>query len=276
MKRISKNFITVLTVFLIIFGLAQVTSATTIEKSTFLTTEENNKIKIGLPKIISKAKIETIKTTSYNKVIEGDTETLNISVVPSSDGTTIQVPLELDNGEIAVLYKNESGKSFNSGNLYNKDKHSIGVINTELIKNDGKAQLTSTVKNNNILQLNVKAKDFSKLIHIQVKMNVTSFATYFTNSEWIHRSGITSLSLSQNPDISGGSKSSDLNKVIKIDAWDKIKSIHSSNEKWYNSGGLQDQFECHFDFAKKKNLWNLEPHRPDLDYFSTVLASCNP
>lgn len=276
MKRISKNFITVLTVFLIIFGLAQVTTATMIEKSTFLTTEENNKIKIGLPKIISKAKVETIKTNLYNKVIEGDTETLNISVVPSTDGTTIQVPLELGNGEITVLYKNELGKSFNSGNLYNKDKHSIGVINTELINNDGKAQLTSTVKNNNILQLNVKAKDVSKLIHIQVKMNVTSFATYFTNSEWIHRSGITSLSLSQNPDISGGSKSSDLNKVIKIDAWDKIKSVHSSNEKWYNAGGLQDQFECHFDFAKKKNLWNLEPHRPDLDYFSTVLASCNP
>ena len=277
MKNIWKKIITGLTVFLVIIGSGHITSvaAKIHEKTPFLTTEENDKIGIGLPTVIPKNKGENVKINSNNKVIEGESETLNISLVPSTSGTTIQVPLELGKGENAVLYQNELGRSFNSGNLYNKENHSIGIINAEVINNDGKAQLTTTIKNNNILLLNVKAQNVSKLIHIQVKMNATSFSTYFTKSEWIHRSGITSLSLSQKPDISS-SKNSDLNKVIKVDAWDKIKSIHTSNDKWYNPEGMKDQFDCHFDFAKKKNLWNLEPHRPDLDYFSTVLASCNP
>lgn len=275
MKSICKKSITGLIVLSILCGSGQTTSAKALEKPTYLTTEENKKVRIGLHTITSNAKKENSKVTSYSKFIEGNTEILNITLVPSVESTTIEVPLELNKGEIAVLYKNEFGRIFNSGNLYNKENHSIGTFNAEVVNNDGKVQLSSSVKNNSILQLNLKTKTVSKSLQIQVKMNATSFSTYFTNSEWIHRSGITSLSLSQKPDITS-SKNSDLNKVIKLDAWDKIKSIYTSDTKWYNPKGMQDQFDCHFDFAKKKDLWNLEPHRPDLDYFSTVLASCNP
>ena len=263
MISICKKIISGLCFILIVSSLVQITSAQALEMK--------NKINISQ----SKSKTETSKKTTYNKVIDRDKETLNISLLPLLVSTTLQVPLELNNDESAVLYQNESGRTLNSGNIFNKQHHSIGIIDIEIVNNDEKAQLTSTILENNILQLNVKTKNVSNLINIQVKTSATSFSTYFTKSEWIHRGGITSLSLSQKQDITN-LKNSDLNSAIKIDAWDKIKSIHETDIKWSNSGGMQDQFDCHFDFTKNKNAWNLEPSRPDVDYFSTVVASCNP
>lgn len=264
-----------LIILLLVNSSSQITSVRAIEKPTNLITEENDNIAIGKPTIISTIKIESLETNLYSKVIKDESEILNISLIPSVAETTVQVPIELNKGEFVVLYKNELGRTFNSGNIYNKNNHSLGIIHAELVNNDGKAQLISTVINDNTLELKVKTKNLSQMVHIQVKINATTFSTYFNNSEWINRNGITSLSLTQKNDITS-SINSDLNKVIKIDAWDKIKSIHNSNINWYNSDGMQDQFDCHFDFAKKKALWNLEPNRPDVDYFSTVLASCNP
>ncbi|WP_144512791.1 DUF2599 domain-containing protein [Bacillus sp. FJAT-22090] len=270
-----RKIITGLMVLSIVYSFGHITSVKALEKTTYLITEENKKIAIGLPTMISNVKTEALKETSYSKVMDGNSEVLNITLVPSTLGTKIQVPLELNKGETAVFYKNEFGRTFNSGNIYNKYNHSIGVIDVKVANNDGNTQIITSIDSNNILLLNVKTKNVSNLIDIQVNMKATSFSTYFTKSEWIYRGGITSLSLSQKPDVAS-SKNSDLNKVIKIDAWDKIKSIHTNNSKWYNSEGMQNQFDCHFDFAKKKDLWNLEPDRPNVDYFSTVLASCNP
>jgi hypothetical protein len=58
-------------------------------------------------------------------------------------------------------------------------------------------------------------------------------------------------------------------------AWNEAKSYYSG----MNTGGLADQFYCHFDgrlvtFAK--GSWNLESWRPDVSYAATVAAGCNP
>jgi hypothetical protein len=39
---------------------------------------------------------------------------------------------------------------------------------------------------------------------------------------------------------------------------------------------LLNQLRCHADFAPRKPLWDLEAWRPDVGYFKTVAAFCNP
>ncbi len=39
---------------------------------------------------------------------------------------------------------------------------------------------------------------------------------------------------------------------------------------------LLNQLRCHADFAPRKPLWDLEAWRPDVGYFRTVAAYCNP
>lgn len=273
MKSLREKIIIGLSIFLLANSSIPFTSVMALEKPS--TIKEKSKIGIDLPARVSNVKINPSKKISFNKVITGDSEILNISIAPSLSGTTFQVPLELNRGEKAMLYKTEFGKTSNAGNMYDMQNNSIGIINIEIVNNAENVQMTSTVLDNNILQFDVKSNNISNKIDIQVKMNTTSFSTYFTDSEWIKRSGMISLSLSQKQDLASSTDTS-LNKAKKIDAWDKIKSKHNNTANWYNAGGLQDQFDCHFDFAKKKDAWNLEPSRPDVDYFSTVMASCNP
>jgi hypothetical protein len=45
------------------------------------------------------------------------------------------------------------------------------------------------------------------------------------------------------------------------------RSVHRS---------LLNQLRCHADFAPRKPLWDLEAWRPDVGYFTTVEALCNP
>ena len=267
MKSICKKFTSAFCIFLILISSVHITPVNAFEKK--------NKVSINLLTKVSKANAGSVKTASYSKVNEGDNTILHVSFVPSTASTTIQVPLELNKDESVTLYQNESRRTFNSGNIYNGQNRSKGIIDVEIVNNDEQAQLTTTVLDNNNLQLNVQSNNILSLVEIQVKMKATSFSTYFTNSEWINRGKMASLSLSQKADITS-STNPNLNYAIKIDAWDKIKSIHDSDTNWYNAGGMQDQFDCHFDFAKKKNAWNLEPSRPDVDYFATVMASCNP
>jgi hypothetical protein len=41
-------------------------------------------------------------------------------------------------------------------------------------------------------------------------------------------------------------------------------------------GSLYNQLRCHADFAPRKPLWDLEAWRPDIGYYRTVAALCNP
>jgi hypothetical protein len=47
-----------------------------------------------------------------------------------------------------------------------------------------------------------------------------------------------------------------------------------------NNNSMKDQFMCHWDFvsirAPRKESWNLDAGRPDVGYWNTVFAKCNP
>ncbi|HSX05923.1 MAG TPA: DUF2599 domain-containing protein [Candidatus Saccharimonadales bacterium] len=61
-----------------------------------------------------------------------------------------------------------------------------------------------------------------------------------------------------------------------LEAWNQVKSLAPTA----NRKNLQDQFFCHWEFvrlrAPNKESWNLDSSRPDVGYWSTVAAQCNP
>jgi hypothetical protein len=65
-------------------------------------------------------------------------------------------------------------------------------------------------------------------------------------------------------------------------AWAHLHVTDAFDEAARKAGGvinyarLHDQFECHSFFATFKPKWDLEPWRPDVGYWSTVAARCNP
>lgn len=67
-----------------------------------------------------------------------------------------------------------------------------------------------------------------------------------------------------------------VNPADRKRAWDEV--LHKDGKA--NIPGMQDQFYCHWDFARiadrNKPSWNLEPWRPVVGYRRTVEAACNP
>ncbi len=45
---------------------------------------------------------------------------------------------------------------------------------------------------------------------------------------------------------------------------------------WMWTNSLYNQLRCHLDIAAFKGYWNLDVGRPDVGYWSTVKAGCNP
>ncbi|WP_207782757.1 DUF2599 domain-containing protein [Phytoactinopolyspora limicola] len=60
------------------------------------------------------------------------------------------------------------------------------------------------------------------------------------------------------------------------DAWAEVIELEPDADRPH----MRDQFRCHVEFARisepDKPSWNLELWRPDVGYFATVLARCNP
>ncbi|MFT4127546.1 MAG: DUF2599 domain-containing protein [Gordonia sp. (in: high G+C Gram-positive bacteria)] len=55
--------------------------------------------------------------------------------------------------------------------------------------------------------------------------------------------------------------------------WAEYKLYVSST---YEGNKYKNQLRCHWDFAPFKSPWNLDSWRPDVSYWDTVLAGCNP
>jgi len=60
------------------------------------------------------------------------------------------------------------------------------------------------------------------------------------------------------------------------EGWSAFYERYYTDSDFFNDGGLEDQYYCHFDFGTFRDYWNLEPSRPDVSYTDTVLALCNP
>lgn len=98
---------------------------------------------------------------------------------------------------------------------------------------------------------------------------------FISKGEWITRgTGKYKLSLSLTPTHCGRLTSF----TYRTASFNEVKKKFSSSKNWSNTEGMKDQFLCHADAAPPyiKDKWNLEPKRPNVGYWSTVKALCNP
>lgn len=273
MLILKKSFVGFLSI-VVFFSLSHASTASAMDQFSYVNTDEV-KIGIGSPIVTFKsAKMnENLNAYTLQSMKEEESIIQTISLNPSAFNTSIEIPIDFQNEENLI----KLGKAYNAGNIYNKNKKSIGIFSVQPVNDQrkGKASITSEIKDGNTLIVNVDKKYLLEPLTIIVEITASTFSTYFSEMKWIDRGKIKSLSLTQKPYIT---KASDVGveRVKKIDAWDKVLTIHSSNTKWSNTNGMKNQFDCHYDFAKNKNSWNLEPHRPNVDYLTTVIAGCNP
>ncbi|MEI4768804.1 DUF2599 domain-containing protein [Psychrobacillus sp. FJAT-51614] len=275
-----RKFVVGLLGITIVFNLYQVTASAK-ETITYISTEEGTKIGVDMPIIKSTSAVSVSKNKSnsgeskYELTMNKEQNSVTVSflIAPSLNGSTLEIPLVLTNGESVVLMKGQEDKIISAGNIYNKDKRSIGVISTKVDNNQEKINITQKMNDNKSLIINIGAN--KKSLNVQVDLAVSNYSTYFSAFSWITRGGKESLSLSHKPYLTDTDDYL-LSSVKRIDAWDKVVSLHGQDVKWSNTNGLKNQFDCHYYFAKQKDSWNIESSRKDVGYMKTVFAGCNP
>ncbi|MGL6056847.1 MAG: DUF2599 domain-containing protein [Culicoidibacterales bacterium] len=95
---------------------------------------------------------------------------------------------------------------------------------------------------------------------------------YFDYVGWTNRDDGISLQLKPNNTTRN-------NNAAKNNAWRTLSSrTHglSGHSYWKNTQVMEWQFECHYQFAKAKQFWNLEPRRTAPNYAFVVATGCNP
>lgn len=246
---------------------------------TMLVTESGNTIKFGNPRIQQESK--QLSQFRNKRVDEGldfhsqkvkDTIVQTINVDKSK--LTIEIPFEFQDGEYIKLAEDENGNTSGAGNIFNKENESIALLLTPQIENREDVKYTATVKEGNILEIQLESET-NQPTSIEVAATATSYSTYFNSGSWIQRDWLT-LSMNHKPYLTGANGNFE-SITRKLDSWDKLKARHSSSSNWKNTSGMEDQYYCHFDtIGAYKNPWNLEPARPYVGYYKTVLAGCNP
>lgn len=110
-----------------------------------------------------------------------------------------------------------------------------------------------------------------------VTRDPTYIPYYFNAVSWITRDdGMISLSLDPNSKVRNDSS-------VKDTAWSVLSTPSNGvadNRNWpTNSKNVKTfrwQYDCHFDFAKDKDRWNIEPSRTAGSYLAVVVNKCNP
>ena len=247
------------------------------EVNPHLKTEEAFNKEIGTPVIKAGAinKNSFIHKYQYSK--DKETLTQTVTMNPLTLQTVFEVPISIPKDGKLVLYKDGSGISYNVGNIYDKNRTSIGTVIIEAMTNfrGERANIITEMKEPNALLVKVDNKNLVGPVTFTIETTSSSLFTYFSEVKWIDRGAFRSLSLSQKPYLTNSNNLA-LDRVKRIDAWDKVLKSHGNDFQWSNTNGMKNQFNCHYDFATKKSSWNLEPQRPNVSYFSTILAGCNP
>ena len=270
-----KSNITILLIifiYLTLFG--STASASAINNKAFITIENGNDISFGPTKVLKNSPYIYF-SKEILKEKEDSTWTQSFTVLPSTTSISLELPFKFSNKEYITLYKDPSGKKFNAGHIYNNKNESLGLffISTEKIQN--KLQLTTNVRDKNILELKIETKKLLEPVTITIEITSPDIDKYFDNNDWINRGNLHSISMKPSNYLLA-SANYEISTLKRLDAWNKLVEVHKTNEKWSNIEGLQNQFDCHFNFAKTKGEWNLEPARKNVGYFSTVMSSCNP
>lgn len=265
---------------IILFFIASITlfggtaSANVTNNNAFITSKDGSNLSFGPPKVLNNSPfIHFPKDIIKEKKDAAWTQ--SFTVLPSTTSISIELPFKFSNEEYITLYKDPSGKKFNAGHIFNKKNESLGLFFISIEKIQNKLQLTTNVRDKNILELKIETKKLLEPVSITIEVTSPDINTYFDNNDWIKRGNLHSVSMKPSSYLLT-SANYEISTLKRLDAWNKLVEIHKTNEKWSNIEGLQNQFDCHFNFAKTKGEWNLEPARRNVGYFSTVMSSCNP
>lgn len=87
------------------------------------------------------------------------------------------------------------------------------------------------------------------------------------DATWVEREGETALKVDPADRLREA-----VDPRIHDEAWNRVvKAVPDAD-----TPGMREQFLCHAAFASSKDAWFLEPRRPDVGYWETVRAGCNP
>lgn len=111
----------------------------------------------------------------------------------------------------------------------------------------------------------------------------TKFGTWFKSGKWIMNGSYRALELIPTATlrIKGGSvylhpiNAATSMSVINA-SWTALYNKYSGSKYWKNTGGMKDQYICHFYFAFYKSSFHLESGRRNVSLAKTIAAKCNP
>lgn len=87
------------------------------------------------------------------------------------------------------------------------------------------------------------------------------------DASWVEREGETALEVDPADRLRQA-----VDPRVHEEAWQRILAAVPDAD----TPGMREQFLCHAAFASDKDAWFLEPRRPDVGYWETVRAGCNP
>jgi Protein of unknown function (DUF2599) len=232
-------------------------------------TEDGHEIGFGTP--VLSTNTESPKT----ELVEENIVEQTIVIEPSDNRITVEIPLELQNGEYIVLGEDEQGNSDGAAMIYNEENESIGILSSPVLENEENLNVVSvTKKDDNTLEYTLESDGLSEPTTMLVTLAATSYSSYFSSGKWITRDGKISLSLTHKPYLLSGSTN---DKMFKLsDSWNKVVAKHKSSSHWKNQTSLYNQYACHYGYAPYKNPWNIEPWRPNVGLTKTIAKGCNP
>lgn len=260
-------------------------AATTDNKALTIETEDGHKIGFGTPVISqesSRIGLFNLNEKSLTQTIESKSELVDENIIeqtiliePFDTRLTIEIPLDLQNGEYITLGENEQEDSDGAAMIYNEENESIGILSSPVLENEENLKVASVVKTDkDTLKYTLESDGLSEPTTMQVTLAATSYSTYFSSGTWITRDGKISLSLTHKPYLLSGTTN---DKMFKMsDSWNKVVAKHKGSSHWKNQNSLYNQYACHYGYAPYKNPWNIEPWRPDVGLTKTIAKACNP
>lgn len=91
---------------------------------------------------------------------------------------------------------------------------------------------------------------------------IAQFPKLFSSGSWITRDGAISLSLNPLSNVRYGTRAD------ATRGWNSVFAKFRKHPNWKNTSSMEGQYYCHWERAKPKPQWNLEPGKPYFDPFT--------
>lgn len=219
---------------------------------------------------------EESNATSKMTVLNNGFNVATIIGSPDSS-TTYELKVEMPSNWTIDYPTFDDGQVIN-GSLafYNENDEPIASTGLPIaIDSNGKELNTYFTINNNSIVLNVEISN-SNVFPIETNYGIYAVNPARSVTDYFHYAG---FNIVYEGSLTLGPRYFDEGSVIDVqNAWDAVVDLFYPYPGYWtdNLNGMTDQYWCHANFAKNKNNWNLEPWRPDVGYWETVLAGCNP